>query len=177
MILATTRASAIIIVFAVALAAANFFFAQRDGLFTPNVNDYSTTRLVGANDFEDHPMQTIYTYFNREAQFLNPGIEGFELPFADRLQMYFGENLGEQSILDVRKTFSEEELFALRLDIDLSSFASTVSCPHDESMSCKIAVNWDRSMSKSPNVSFVTIRYGDTDYAILDTSFLTSGDK
>jgi hypothetical protein len=158
----------------VLLAGANFLFAERDGWYTANVVDYSTSRLASANDFDDHPMQTIYTYFNREANFLNPGVEGYRLPFHDRLEMYFGESLGDREILDVRERFSEGELAALEVQVDTQAFVSKISCPHNYDLTCQIGLTWDRTQSRSPNVNFVVIRYAEEKYAIIDDVLLTA---
>lgn len=170
----TIFSGGIAVLVSVLLAGANFLFAERDGWYTANVVDYSTSRLSAANDFDDHPMQTIYTYFNREANFLNPGVEGYRLPFYARLEMYFGESLGDQEILDVREIFSEEEQAALAVDIDIKAFVSEVPCPHDYDLTCQIGINWDRTQSKTPDANYIVIRYEEDKYAIVDDTLLTT---
>jgi len=153
----------------VALIPLNLFVANRDGSFTTEVDDFSVGALSEERDFVDHPVQTIFTYISRDATFLNPGKGDVVLPFKDRLEMYFGDSLGDGEIFDVRESFTDEELRGIRRDMETVAFPSKIPCPHDFETQCSFYTDWNKSRAKRAGATMVVLRYGETEYAVVDS--------
>lgn len=159
----------ILVIALIALIPLNLFIANRDGSFTTEVEDFSVGALSQERDFVDHPMQTIFTYISRDAIFLNPGKGDVVLPFRDRLEMYFGDSLGDGEIFDVRETFSDDELQGIRSDLESVAFPSQIPCPHDFEKQCSFYTDWNRSRGKRGGATMVVLRYGEREYAVVDS--------
>lgn len=160
---------AIALIAVVSLIPLNLFVATRDGSVTDGVEDYSVAALSEERDFEDHPMQTLFTYISRDATFLNPGKGEIVLPFTERLQMYFGESLGVGEIFDVRETFSDDEMSGLRMDLTTGAFPDEIPCPHNFDLQCSFSTDWNRSRGKREGATLVVLRYGELEYAVVDS--------
>lgn len=151
---------------------ANFAVAKSDGAVSANIEDYSIERLVFALDMQESVMQTTYTYFDRDAVIINPGTDGMKLPELERFEMFFGESLGNQALIDLRDSLPADEIELLELKLDAEAFQSFVSCPHEVSLSCLFSVSWDRAANtKNPELGLLFMRLSESHYALLDTAF------
>lgn len=163
-------------IFAAAVVAAavmgNFAVAESDGAVSANIEDYSIERLVFALDMQESAVQTAYTYFDRDAVIINPGTGGLILPELERFEMYFGDSLGNQALIDLRDSLPADEIELLELKLDAEAFQSFVSCPHEVSLSCLFSVSWDRAANtKNPELRLLFVRLSESHYALLDTAF------
>jgi hypothetical protein len=156
---------------------ANIFLPPRDGVVTTNVQSYAVSDLNAKVNYDESPVQTIFTYFDRQArlQFVGEGEENFQ--FIDRVERKM-PNISNKPILDVRGRFAPEEVAVLTRDIELRGFKSRIVCPHDSSQQCDFAVHWSRELSsKNPDAILVGVRYGESQYALVDSNYLYDGES
>jgi hypothetical protein len=154
----------------------NLLVFTRDVPITVGAQTAEIVRVIDDKPWAESPMQTLQTFLP-DAIFANIGdSESGTFDFEARLRMVYGdEAVGNFPIVDVRGIFSEDDLQNLKTELFTWGYRSEEPCPHEVLSTCEIYVAWNRERTKEIGIRMITLRFGDSSYAIVDDSAVDEG--
>ena len=158
----------------------NAFIAPRDGSLTVGIDSFQVGDIVQNRLWTESPVQVLYTFMGGGTKFERLGVAlegGFD--FTERLALRFGADNIESSKgpVDLRTLLNGEDLDYLREFVQRLSYRSIRPCPHDQNVSCTVAVGWNRERTKEFGVKMIGTRVDERVYLIVDDSVVLLGTK
>ena len=168
--------AAIVLVAGVAISGLNLSLFTRDVPMTVGASTFDIERVIDGKEWVESPMQTLQTFMGT-ALFPNVGNEDSGMfDFVDRLKISFGDvAVAETPIVDVRRIFSEEDQRVFREQLGIWGYSSQRPCPHSREELCEVYVAWNRERTKEFGIRMISLRFGDSEYAIVDDSVVNEG--
>ena len=168
--------AAIVVVAGLAISFLNLSLFTRDVPMTVGSSTLDIERVIDGKEWVESPMQTLQT-FMRGAVFPNVGNQETGMfDFVDRLKIAFGDvAVAETPIVDVREIFSEEDQRDFREQLGIWGYSSQRPCPHSPKELCEVYVAWNRERTKEFGIRMISLRFGDSEYAIVDDSVVNEG--
>ena len=165
-----------VVVASVAVSALNLSVLSRDVPMTVGASTFDIERVIDGKEWVESPMQTLQTFMGA-AVFPNVGNQDTGMfDFVDRLKIAYGEAaIAETPIVDVREIFSKEDQREFRKQLGIWGYSSQRPCPHSPEELCEVYVAWNRERTKEFGIRMISLRFGDSEYAIVDDSVVNEG--